>query len=56
MSVKEELNRYKGEAAMERVENRRLQAELLKLKSSLLKSGELLHNKERYERCENVKV
>ncbi len=44
---KESLNRAREEAMLAVVEKRRLEGEVVKLRSSLLKSEELLNNKER---------
>lgn len=47
MATKEQLTRAREESMMAMVEKRRLEAEVIKLRSSLLKSEELLNNKER---------
>jgi hypothetical protein len=47
VNLKQELNRAKDEAKLALTEKRRLEAELVKAKQSLLKSEELMNNKER---------
>ena len=47
VNLKQELNRAKDEAKLALTEKRRLEAEVVKLKQSLLKSEELMNNKER---------
>ena len=47
VQLKEMLIRAKEDAKVAQVKARRLEAELLKSRSSLLKSEEIIHNKER---------
>lgn len=47
VNLKQELSRAKDEAKLALTEKRRLEAELVKAKQSLLKSEELMNNKER---------